>query len=360
MSRVGQMLTEMRMAYQRVADERIENVALYEAVQGKWVGRIRSDLDSRGYEAAHMTYDNLYNRIALSYPSARPGEHLDLMRALMTDYTQRFLDHITYRLQNGGNVAIEFTGPTGMGKSSCAIALADWISPIVADELLDHLVFDFGDLTSRLAGKKPGQTVLVDEYVSQSGDGARTVKDVMSNVEDTIRASRVNLFWCSPTKHDHSTSQCALELVLWAPKQKRSLFLVWIDGKVLGTVELPWAPDHLWKVYGGWKSGNVTRSLEGRFRDNHMMGRMIVRLFGNDDFTQFLLALNKPKKGNFDEAVELFNTQALATRQKDKLVSLMYTVCYAFDRLEPKFERMFGVAANDGLREVAKLCYSEG
>lgn len=347
-------------AYRNVLDERRRNFGLWHLATTNAVATLQQRYQALGLEAAPLHWRALWSRIALPAPASDPNAHLRFVEALMTPFDQDLANHILYRLRHGGNVHLEFSGPTGMGKSSCAIALADWIKTIEAADLTRHVSFDLGDLPQKLRDKQPGATVIQDEFLATAGEGSRTVQSLFANIEDTLRASQVNLFTVSPTRKEHNTTQAELELILWSPHQKWSCFIVWLQGVPHGVVALPWMRDHLWQAYKPWKEANVERSRHGHFKDNEYTAKSVMHLFEDERFTDYLWSgVNKPKMGDFNTAIVLFSPAMLTQSQVDRMAKFAYEGCYSYQRLESKFEWLFGIKPNKGFQKIATKCYEE-
>lgn len=344
-------------AYRNLKDEKRENYGLWLGVMQQVQDTLLDAFQKHGLHAGPLQVEKLLNRVIRMAPAPDAESHIRLLRALLTPFDDELAAHIQYRLATGGNVHLEFSGPTGMGKSSCAVALANWIREIPASDLLKHLSFDLNDLPQKLAGKEPGMTVIQDEFLAMVGDGSRTVQNIITNIEDTLRASQVNLFIVSPDKKEHTTTQAELELILWNPEKKWSCFLVWLDGSPVGVVAIPWMPPDLWAVYKPWKAENTKRSQSGHFRDHTYIAKAAMRHFADPRFVKYMLkGENKPRKTDFEDALEFFSPELTASSQADRLVNFMAKTCYAFDRLETEFEAIFGVPPNDGFRAVARRC----
>ena len=344
-------------AYRNLKEDRRENYGLWLGVMQQVQAALLDTFQRHGLHASPVQVQRLLNRVIRMAPADNAESHIRLLSALLTPFDDELAAHIQYRLAYGGNVHFEFSGPTGMGKSSCAIALANWIREIPPAELLKHLSFDLNDLPQKLAGKSPGMTVIQDEFLAMVGDGSRTVQNIITNIEDTLRASQVNLFIVSPEKKEHVTTQAELELILWNPEQQWSLFLVWLDGSPVGVVAIPWMPAALWAVYKPWKADNTARSQAGHFRDHTYIAKAAMRHFADPRFVKYMLkGENKPRKADFEDALEFFSPELTASSQADRLVNFMAKTCYAFDRLETEFEAIFGVEPNDGFRNVARRC----
>ncbi|MCA1818509.1 MAG: hypothetical protein LC620_00390 [Halobacteriales archaeon] len=352
------ILVMVGAAYRNLLDEKRRNFGLWHAAMDTVATTVRQKYAGMGLTAAPFQLLALWARVGLLSPSSDPNAHMRLITALMTPFDQELADHVLYRMRTGGNVHLEFSGPTGMGKSSCAVALADWIKPI--PQLTQHLSFDLNDLPRKLRGKTPGQTVIQDEFLATAGEGSRTIQQLFTNVEDTLRASQVNLFTVSPTRKDHNTTQAELELILWNPERKFSCFLVWLQGTPHGVVALPWMPNHLWQAYKPWKAANVERTLGGQFKDNEHTAKTVVQLFEDERFVEYLwLGVNKPKMGDFNTAIVLFHGGMLAQVQVERMAKFAYEQCYAYERIRDRFEWFFGVKPNAGFEKIAAKCYEE-
>lgn len=354
------LLANLNAAYSSVMTNRTDNWRMWQDVRLQVTGILKRRFEDAGITAPPWNLDALWARIDLPHPSRDPNAHLALVRALLTNYGARFWEHIRYRMENDGNLHIELVGGTGMAKSSCAITLADAIHPIAPDRLVEHLSRDVSDLPARLAGKSAGETVIQDEFVQVAGDGAATVRNLFTNLEDTLRASQVNLLVLSPRRQDHGTMQATLEAILWNPERGFTVFLVWLEGIPHGVIALPWAKAALWEAYKPWKQESIERTLRGQFRDNAYIARLAVAAFADERLVQFLLSTaNKPTRKDFHMALDFFQAQMMASTQVDRMASFMYDICYAWDRVEPHFESWFGVKANNGLKRVAVKCYQE-
>lgn len=351
---------ELGAVYWQLSQESAENFMGWKVVVKKWAQAVVDLHRKEGFVTAPLYHDALLARLEPVFPASDPSAHIDVVRALLTDYSQPTERHILVRQAWGGNVVFEITGPTGMGKSSLAIYIANAGSAIDAARINEYLVFDLSELPSKLATKKPGETVVIDEYVRQSGDGSRTALQMIANLEDQIRASQVNLLWLSPQKQDHSTSQAEFEVVFWNRERQETRCLVWCQGRPRGYVTIPWAPPELWAAYQPWKTEKVQRALSGQFRETTAMARIAMHLFAMPEYVQYMLKFNKPKKSDFEESIDFFYAVSLPSRQVGRLASFMHKICYSYDRLKDDFPTIFErVQPVPGWHEVAKICYQE-
>lgn len=316
----------------------------------------RANCQNAGLEMAPLNQDAFLSRLRPD-DGKQGGDHIAMVRAITTDYSARFSQHIQYRLLTDGNVHIEITGPTGLGKSSCAISIADWIWPIQPGELLRHVNFDLDELTEKLPVLQRGQSVIQDEVLELTGEGAATARAKLKNVEDTIRKRGVNLITCSPREHDFATMQIELEAVAWNPHAKWSLFLAHVGGKPMGLVPIPWCRAELWAEYDAFKEANLERSLSGAFQDRKWLTRKCMKFFADENLVDYLDSMPKGRqftRSDFDRAIGAFRGDAMASVQRQKVAAMMFEMVTAYKRNAHKFEKWWGVRPNAGLDRLAR------
>lgn len=348
-------INSLQAAYSRVAEDPVGNLGVWLKVRESIRDYLHRKLRSVGLESAPMYEDAIMDRIAPYRPQHDDEAHVALVAALLTDYGPRFAEHIEYRHANHGNVHLEITGKTGTAKSSCAISIADWIRPIDPEKLIDHVNFDLNELPKRLEKKQPRETVIQDEFISVAGDGARTQQMLFANLEDTLRASGVNLFVLSPRRHEHATMQAVLEAVAWNPSGRWTAFLVYVDGKPRGLVPVPWCRSELWEPYSAFKKRNIQRTLSGQFKDLAAGIRQGVRLLDEPNVQWWLLdVIGRPKKGDFEDAIRLSSGHMMTVSERGFIAEMMYAACKAYDKIGDELEERFGVPPTEGLKKVAK------
>lgn len=348
-------IKSLQAAYSRVAEDPVGNLGVWLKVRHQVLDYVRACFTSAGLENAPMYEDALWDRVAPYRPARDDEEHIALVAALLTDYGQRFADHCEYRHRTDGNVHVAWEGHTGSGKSSCAIAVADWMHEIEPDRLNEYVNFDINELPKRLEGKVARETVIQDEFVAVAGDGARTQQMLFMNLEDTLRASGVNLFVCSPRQHDHGTMQCRMEAVGWNRAGQWTAFLCWVEGRPHGLVAVPWCREPLYAAYKKFKDRNVKRTLSGQFKDLAAGIRQAVRLLDEPNVQWWLLdVIGRPKKGDFEDAIRLSSGQMMTVSERSFIAEMMYAACKAYDKIGDELEDRFGVPPTDGLRRIAK------
>lgn len=350
------MVVLLAAAYSAVADGRAENFGLFLHVSRTLRALFTEMFEARGLELPDMAMDVLLSRLAPVSPSPKASEHIALVAAMLNDYSNIFARHLEYRLATDANNHLEITGGTGSGKSSCALTIANWLSEIEPAKLEAYVNFDLAELPDRLRGKKARETVIQDEFIQVTGEGANTTKALFMNLEDTLRGSGVNLFVLSPRRQEHGTMQATLEAVLWNRAERYTLFLVWIEGRPCGVVAVPWCNESLWRAYSEFKRRNVGRSLSGAFQDRMWAVRNAMRFFANENLVDYLQTVNKGKafkKTDFEAAIVLFSAEMQTVSQRGLTASFMLGMVANYKRSSKKFYKWFGVEPNDGLRILA-------
>lgn len=351
-----QLVLILQGAYKHIAENKADNIVAWATARKSIRDAFASRMRLLGLEPSPMDEDVFYHRLAPEHWCADASAHIAFVRAVFTDYTDRFWRHIEHRLGHEANVHYEWIGGTGTGKSSCAITVADWMQPIEPDHLLDHVNFDLGELQDKLKTKRPRETVIQDEFLQQSGEGARTVSSLFANIEDTLRASQVSLFTCSPRRHEHATMQAQLEALFYNSQRRFTVFLVWKNDHPLGVVAIPWCRDELYAAYKRFKDRNVARSLSGAFQDRDWTIRNACRAFEDPNFVDWMVTLHKGKqwtKTDFYRAIGIFRSESMAGSQRETLAAFMVEMVHAYKRAEPKFRKWFGVDPPAGLRTLA-------
>lgn len=349
------VVRKLALAYHAVGQGRDENYVLWRGARQAVRDAAVLNLNTRSLEAAPLYADALMRRLAPTIPSPKPTEHLAYVEAFFTDYNERFALHCEYRLATAGNVHLEITGKTGFGKSSGALAIADWLDTIPPEDVEQHVNFDLGELPTRLRGKRPRQTVIQDEFIAVSGEGANTTRMLFTNLEDTLRGSQVNLFVLSPRRQEHGTMQAVLEAVVWNPTERYTVFMVWVDDQPHGIISVPWANDPLWKTYSIFKARNVQRTMTAQFNDVTKHMRTAVRLLDEPRVQWWLCdVIAKPKKGDFEDAIRLGSGQMMTVTERSFVAEMMYAAARAYDKVGGRLEEQFGVTPTEGLKRVAR------
>ncbi|MFA5862201.1 MAG: hypothetical protein WDA16_10955, partial [Candidatus Thermoplasmatota archaeon] len=168
----------------------------------------------RHHQAAPLF--ELYWRERCTFYADKPWceERARLNAAMQRDITAVLHEHVRQRRQYGGNVVLEFSGPTGMGKSSAMLGFAERHNGLArrvaeggVDALRLRLGIDIGDIPGKLEQLGQGDVIMLDEQLSLVGENSETHLQVLRNCEETLRGTMIDLHFASPATRDHSTSQ---------------------------------------------------------------------------------------------------------------------------------------------------------
>lgn len=350
------VLLHLDAAYREVLDEKWGRLGMWQYTMEYVQDTIAKALERHGFTTAPLYMMAFLERVAPPAPMVQV-EHLRLIKSCMTDVTDTVQRHIRYRVANEGNVHFEFIGRTGSGKSSCALTVADWMSPIPTDQVGDHVNLEFAQVGQKLAKLKRGEALVQDELLALSGDGAKTTQMALENIMDTLRQSGVSLLTCSPETRDLRTMQAGFEAIAWNTADRRTLFLVHVDGLPVGVTAIPWARPEVWATYKGWKEANTERSRSGHFKDTTALAHAAMRIVGNEDYVEFICGLaGKPKKLQFRESIEFFMPEMATSQQADRIAGWLFMVSYNFEKMAPNLQKLFGVAPTKGLQRIANKC----
>ena len=224
---------------------------------------------------------DLYWREMLAFVSTKPAteDRIRLVLALQRNITGLVHEHHAYRHKHDGNVVWEFSGPTGMGKSSAMLGLMEWHNGVRAEDLEKHLTIDASRIPDLLPKLRKGSALAIDEQSQLVGEGSLTQVKLLRNVEDQIRATGVDVYWASPDSRDHATSQGEFQAFQVHHDKHYTRFLVWLNEIPLGYANLPWASAELWAAYRPIKARNVERAAKAAFNNPAGNDDHIRRLF---------------------------------------------------------------------------------
>lgn len=313
-------------------------------------------------------FELFHRERTMSY-AERPQHDLRarFMLALQRDITDLLHKHVEYRRRMAGNVVLEWTGPTGMGKSSCMLGfmerhnrLRDRVLAEGPEALRRRLTIDVADLAHKLPGLEPGDGLALDEQLHLVGEGSESAMKLLRNIEDTIRGTGVDVHWASPTVRDHTTSQGVLEaLCVRPPRDGRggstrflySLALGGTEAIPLGVVDLPWCSAEVFAAYGPIKRRNLERTATMQFHATDAHEETVRKLFENRA-VQILLKHREPKKTDW----QLLLRRHSASMAVSEIATLASWLDYMWRilRFAPEdFREAFGWEPTTTMRQLA-------
>lgn len=318
----------------------------------------------------------LYHRERVHVYSEKPWLDHAIRYALahQKDITDVLHAHIEERRRYGGNVVLEFVGPTGSGKSSCMLGLMEKHNKLLdriradgPDALKARLSIDLQELPGKLEKLTAGDAVCMDEQLHLAGEGANTALKMMRNLEDTLRGTMIDIYYASPgTRTGHDASQGVLEAVAWSPPTlrdgtpglARTKFIVWLglnghEAIPLGFVDLPWASEEVFAAYKPLKDTNLDRTKRGQFHTTGEASDAIIRrLFDHPALLERLKIRARPSKADWVRYLQRYApTMSIAERQflASELEEMLLCL-----RDEPEsFPKIWGWTPTDNMRRVA-------
>ena len=248
-------------------------------IGGRLVDDVLDAHYAQGVETSplHEQYYRESLRILSESGGAEP--RLRILRALENNITTMVREHHAWRHKRNGNVVWEFSGPTGIGKSSCMLGLLENLNHVRPADLDKHLTIDVPELPTLLPGLRAGSGVAVDEQTHAVGEGSQTQAKVLRSMEDQIRLSGIDIYWASPESQDHATSQGEFVAVAANFDKHYTRFLVYLNEIPLGYANLPWCSSAMWAAYAPIKRRNVERALRATFQSTAALDEQIRRLF---------------------------------------------------------------------------------
>lgn len=293
----------------------------------------------------------LYWRERCSFYAEKPWieERARLNLALQRDITEYLHEQVDYRAMYEGNVCLEFSGPTGFGKSSTMLGFAerhnklgDHVRSHGSQALRDRIAIDIGELPRMLPNLEARDAIMLDEQLLLVGENAKTHLALLRNMEETLRGTMIDLHYASPTTRDHATSQGVLVAISNSPAHHTDgtkgrlsttyLYYLALDGEPLplGTVTLPWCSPEVFRAYKDFKMENLERTkrmqfhsitavteatLEKLFEDERLAARVRAkRSLNKSDWARYIRAY-----GHSMSIAEVENTAS----ELDEMVSII-------------------------------------
>lgn len=307
--------------------------------------------------------------------------------ALARNVTPLIHKQIEERRRYGGNVVLEFAGPTGFGKSSSMLGLmehhnrlADIVDAGGVEALRRHISIDLQELPGKLEQLQAGDAIAMDEQLHLVGEGSETAVKTLRNLEDTLRGTQIDLHFASPGKRDnHDASQGYLEAVSMSPvtqrdgkpgkKATRFLYFLGLGGYdpiPLGFVDLPWCGAKVFDAYSVIKKENLERTRRAQFTNATASNADVIRrVFDHPAFQARLRHNLRPTKTDMRRYVRLYAGTSLSMAETDAIASEMeemlnvlrddkdeFTQIWNFEPTESMLKLVGRAEENSGVRSM--------
>lgn len=295
--------------------------------------------------------------------------------ALARDVTPLIHKQIEERRRYGGNVVLEFAGPTGFGKSSSMLGLmerhnrlADIVNTGGVDALRRHISIDLQELPGKLEHLQAGDAIAMDEQLHLVGEGSETAVKTLRNLEDTLRGTQIDLHFASPGKRDnHDASQGYLEAVSMSPIKLRdgargrlaTRFLYFLglggyDPIPLGYVDMPWCTPKVFDAYSIIKKENLDRTRRAQFTNataNNV--DVIKRVFDHPAFQARLRHNLRPTKTDMRRYVRQYAGTSLSMAETDAIASEMEEMLNVLRDDDEEFTQIWSFPPTPAMKKLA-------
>lgn len=290
-----------------------------------------------------------------------------LVYAMTRDISEELHAQIVYRRARAGNIVLEWCGPTGMTKSSCMMGLAERHNRLLdivreggTEALERHLTIDVAELPMKLPSLKRGEAILMDEQLSLVGDGSETARHLLSNLEDTIRQTGIDVHFASPgIREGHATSQGILEALAVDYKRQTTRFLYSLaygtqQPLPLGLVELPWCSPEVYQAYRPIKECNLQRTMKLQFHAAEEVDDDEVKaLFANERLRALLRHKARVTKTDWRRYIRRF-LRSMSTAEADNMAGELEEMLSILRDAPAEFETIYGWAPSEDMLAVAQ------
>ena len=198
-------------------------------------------------------------------------------RRLRYDATQIVYDEMLHRAKKGWNFVADVFGDPGIGKSVTVLGLwerwRDIIRKLTGSEPKFFITFSRWQTARIVKQAKQFDLIIQDEDTRQSGYGARTTEQALSNILDIIRKEQICFVFVGPNEKTLSVVNFAMEVVLQNEKEKKNLLKIYNGkGRLIGRAELPIVKDQkLKEEYDKLKQENIERIKQSGGRDSEIV-----------------------------------------------------------------------------------------
>jgi hypothetical protein len=291
--------------------------------------------------------------------------------AMQRDITDLLHAQVEQRRLYGGNVVLEFSGPTGMGKSSAMLhfaethnGLRDHIRRGGVEALRDRIGIDIADLPRKLDKLSPGDACMLDEQLALVGENSTTHLALLRNCEETLRGTMIDLHFASPTTRDHATSQGVLTAISNSPAQMVDgrkgemsttfLYRIAVDGEVLplGTVTIPWCSAETYAAYKVIKDESLARTKKLQFHATGTANERVLRvMFEDTRFRTLLRYKAQPKKKDWSRYVRQY-AHSMSIAEVEATASQLEEMVMVLKRSPRDFRTIWGFEAPSAMKHA--------
>lgn len=235
-----------------------------------------------------------------------PSQRTRRFGAFQRDATDMFKQFVLDRAGRYGgesNVTIEIRGPTGSGKSSAALSVAEMLGlrpghvPAAVTFYPRPWMRAIIDAWERMHEQEDSyRVVMLDEETAAVGEGSRTKDSIIRTQEARLRQTGISMVFCAANKHGPKTRDVTLEMVGVNIETRQCLGLYFQGEEPIGYVVLDFCHTRTWEAYtpmkhralelavklGGVDGAVLRTHIIETVLDDDMMGRMASSHFNHN------------------------------------------------------------------------------
>ncbi len=231
-----------------------------------------------------------------------PSQRTRRYGAFQRDATELARDYILDRAarhDGSSNATIEIRGPTGSGKSSAAMTIAEWLG------LRPHHVHQAVSFYPRpwmrsiirswrqiKANQDAPRVVVLDEETASIGEGSRTKEQLVQNQEARLRQTGISMIFCAANKEGPRIRDVTIEMIGTNAEKKLLLGLYFQGNEPIGLVYLPFCDPETWSLYTPLKEANLDLAVNMGGVDAAIMRAHIIEVLA-DAATMNRLSMSK-------------------------------------------------------------------
>lgn len=188
-----------------------------------------------------------------------PSRRTRRFGAFQRDATEMFQQFVLDRAGRYGgesNVTVEIRGPTGSGKSSAALAVAEMLGlkpahvPAAVTFYPRPWMRAIIDAWERMHQEKGSyRVVMLDEETAAVGEGSRTKDSIIRSQEARLRQTGISMVFCAANKAGPKTRDATLAMVGVNVERKQLLGLYYQGEEPIGYVVLDFCHPKTWENY---------------------------------------------------------------------------------------------------------------
>lgn len=222
-----------------------------------------------------------------------PSKRTRRFGAFQRDATEMFQQFVLDRAGRYGgesNVTIEVRGPTGSGKSSAALSVAEMLGlrpPHVRAAVTFYprpWMRAIVDAWERMRQEKSSYRVVVlDEETAGVGEGARTKDNIIRSQEARLRQTGISMVFCAANKNGPKTRDATLEMVGVNVEKKQCLGLYYQGDEPIGYVILGFCDPKTWENYAPMKRDALDLAVKLGGVDGAVLRAHILEIVLDED-----------------------------------------------------------------------------